>query len=153
MKLAKQFRRYRPRLVLGLGDRTPMASPDHYQAMLITEAAVFYSKLTKWDEQFDRLPPHRVPAYMHYFLDFRSLSPSRPGAVVFDISATIEAKIAAVACYATQFPPERLQLLDRIRIFNQQQGQAAGFEAGEVLASPTALGTRDLMGLLFGEPD
>jgi hypothetical protein len=73
--------------------------------------------------------------------------------VVFDISGTIEAKIAAVACYATQFPPERLQLLDRIRIFNQQQGQAAGFEAGEVLASPTALGTRDLMGLLFGAPD
>ena len=153
MKLAKQFRRYRPRLVLGLGDRTPMASPDHYQAMLITEAAVFYSKLTKWDEQFDRIPPHRVAAYMHYFLDFRALSPSQPGAVVSDISMTIETKIAAVACYATQFPPERLQLLDRIRVFNQQQGQAAGFEAGEVLGSPTALGTRDLMGLLFGAPD
>jgi bacillithiol biosynthesis deacetylase BshB1 len=152
MQLAKQFRRYRPRLVLGLGDRTPMASPDHYQAMLITEAAVFYSKLTKWDEQFDRLPPYTVPAYMHYFLGFRSLSPNRPGAVVFDISSTLETKIAAVACYASQYPPERLPFLDRIRVFNEQQGQAAGFEAGEVLASPTALGTRDLMGLLFG-PD
>jgi hypothetical protein len=27
---------------------------------------------------------------------------------------------------------------------------AAGFAAGEVLASPIAWGTRDLMGLLFG---
>ena len=36
-----------------------MASPDHYQAMLITEAAVFYSKLTKWEEHFDE------PAAVH----------------------------------------------------------------------------------------
>jgi hypothetical protein len=41
-------------------------------------------------------------------------------------------------------------VLDRLRAFNVQQGMAAGFAAGEVLASPTALGTRDLMGLLFG---
>ena len=39
--LAKIFRRHRPRLVLGIGDKTPMASPDHAQAMAITEAAVF----------------------------------------------------------------------------------------------------------------
>jgi LmbE family N-acetylglucosaminyl deacetylase len=48
--LAKEFRKYRPRLVIGLGGKTPMASPDHYQASLITEAAVFYSRLTKWDQ-------------------------------------------------------------------------------------------------------
>ena len=42
--LAKVFRRWRPRLVLGLGDKTPMASPDHAQAVAITEAAVFYSR-------------------------------------------------------------------------------------------------------------
>ena len=46
--LAKFFRRHRPRLVLGIGDKTPMASPDHAQALAITEAAVFYSRLTKW---------------------------------------------------------------------------------------------------------
>ena len=52
VKLAIEFRKHRPRLVIGLGDRTPMASPDHWQAMQITDAAVFYSRLTKWDEQF-----------------------------------------------------------------------------------------------------
>jgi hypothetical protein len=31
-----------------------------------------------------------------------------------------------------------------------QQGMAAGFAAGELLSSPMVLGTRDLMGLLFG---
>ncbi|HID76239.1 MAG TPA: LmbE family protein [Planctomycetaceae bacterium] len=152
VKLARQFRRFRPRLVLGLGHRTPMASPDHYQAMLITEAAIFYSRLTRWDDQFRGLAPHRVPALMHYFLNFRALSPHHPGTLVPDISGTLETKIAAVACYDSQLPPDRRHLLERIRIFNQQQGRAAGFEAGEVLASPTVLGTRDLMGLLFG-PD
>src|SRR5919112_3594 len=48
--LAKVFRRHRPKLVIGFGGKTVMASPDHYQAMLITDAAVFYSRLTKWDE-------------------------------------------------------------------------------------------------------
>ena len=64
--LAKEFRRWRPRLVLSLGDRTPTASPDHWQALVITEAAVFYSRLTKWDDQFDHLPPHRIDGLLYY---------------------------------------------------------------------------------------
>lgn len=148
--LAKQLRKYRPRLVLGLGDRTPMASPDHYQAMLITEAAVFYSKLTKWDEHFESLPTYTVPVYMHYFLAYRSLSPVESGGLIVDISDTLDKKMAAIACYQTQFPPEKLHVLDRVRIFNQQQGLAAGFAAGEVVATTTAFGTRDLMTLMFG---
>jgi LmbE family N-acetylglucosaminyl deacetylase len=40
--LAKELRRHRPRLVLGFGEKTPLASPDHWQAMQITDAAVFY---------------------------------------------------------------------------------------------------------------
>ncbi len=148
--LAKEFRRWRPRLVLGLGQKTPMASPDHYQAMLITEAAVFYSKLTKWDEHFDGLAPCAIPAYLQYFLALHSLAPAEQGAMVVDIGDVLEKKLAAIARYKTQFPPEKSHLLDRLRIFNQQQGMAAGFEAGEVLASPLTLGTRDLMGLLFG---
>ena len=60
VKLAIEFRKHRPRLVIGLGDKTPMASPDHWQAMQITDAAIFYSRLTKWDDQFDNLPPHII---------------------------------------------------------------------------------------------
>src|SRR4051812_38436453 len=58
--LAKCFRKYRPKVVVGFGGKTVLASPDHYQAMLITDAAVFYSRLTKWDEHFDGLPVHTV---------------------------------------------------------------------------------------------
>ncbi len=153
--LAKEFRRYRPRLVLGLGGGTPMASPDHRQASLITEAAVFYARLSKWDDQFDGLPVHTIEKYLHFFLAYRTLSPvsvlpGTGGGLVVDIGDTLQQKLAAIATYQSQFPPERAAVLDRFRAFAEQQGMAAGFAAGEVLASPTALGTRDLMGLLFG---
>ena len=149
LALAKEFRRYRPRLVIGLGAATPTASPDHYQAKLITEAGVFYSKLTKWDPHFDGLPAHVVPAMLYCFLAFHTLQPVAENALVFDISDVLEKKLAAVACYKTQFPPEKAHFTDRLRAYAQQQGMAAGFAAGEVLGSPGAIGTRDLMGLLF----
>ncbi len=66
--LAKVFRRYRPRLVFGFGEKTPLASPDHFQAMQITDAGVFYSRLTKWDQHFDGLPVHTISAYLYYTL-------------------------------------------------------------------------------------
>lgn len=151
--LAKEFRRYRPRLVLGFGEKTPLASPDHWQAMQITDAAVFYSRLTKWDEHFDHLPVHAVSAQMYYSLAFNSLAPMpAPGQVIVDVTETLETKLAAVACYRTQFPPEKQYLFDRLRSLALLQGMAAGLSAGELLHSTRALGTRDLMGLLFGFP-
>jgi N-acetylglucosamine malate deacetylase 1 len=149
--LAKEFRKYRPRLVLGFGDKTPLASPDHWQAMQITDAAVFYSRLTKWDSYFDGLPTHTISVQMYYTLAFGSLGvPPAAGHIVVDITESLEAKLAAVACYKTQFPPEKAHIFDRIRAFALQQGQSAGFPAGELLASPRMLGTKNLMQVLFG---
>ena len=148
--LAREIRQYQPKLVIGLGGRTPMASPDHYQASLIIEAAVFYAKLTKWDEHFGGLPPYIVPRHLECSLAFHSLAPTDPHAIVVDIADTLEKKLKAIGFYASQFPPAKAHHLDRFRAFAIQQGMAAGFAAGEVLISPIAWGTRDLMGLLFG---
>ncbi|MBN2578193.1 MAG: PIG-L family deacetylase [Pirellulales bacterium] len=150
--LAKEFRRYRPRLVLGLSGATPLASPDHYQAGLIIDAAVFYSRLTKWDECFDGLPPHTIDRQLYTPFGLRSLTVGATPCVVVDIGETLEQKMQALACYKTQFPPQKAGVLDRIRTAALHYGQVAGFTAGEVLGSPTPLGTGDLMGLLFG-PD
>ena len=148
--LGKVFRRYRPRLVLGFGEKTPLASPDHFQAMQITDAGVFYSRLTKWDQHFDNLPVHTVPAYMYYTLAFSSLTAAHGvGHLVVDIGETLETKLAAIACYKSQFPPHKAHVLDRVRAVALQQGTAAGYSAGETFASPRALGTRDLMRFLF----
>ena len=151
--LAKVFRRYRPRLVFGFGEKTPLASPDHFQAMQITDAGVFYSRLTKWDQHFDGLPVHTISAYLYYTLAFTSYGiPPGPGTLVVDIADTVETKLEAIRCYETQFgaKPEK-QIEQRVRAFAVQLGTAAGFVAGEMFSSPRLLGTHDLMHFLFGQ--
>jgi len=150
VKLAIEFRKYRPRLVIGFGEKTPMASPDHWQAMQITDAAIFYSRLTKWDAEFDGLSPHTIDAQMYYTLAFYSNRPLEgAGHLVVDISRTLQKKVDAVRCYATQFPPEKQSIFPRIEAWARQAGQMAGYPAGEMLVSPRTLGTDNLMGSLF----
>jgi LmbE family N-acetylglucosaminyl deacetylase len=81
---------------------------------------------------------------------FHRLASAEHSALVVDIGDTLEKKLAAIACYETQFPPARSDFLERLRATAIQQGMAAGFAAGEVLFSPIPWGTRDLMGLIFG---
>jgi bacillithiol biosynthesis deacetylase BshB1 len=146
VKLAIELRRYRPRLVLGLGEKTPLASPDHWQAMQICDAAVFYARLTKWDSDFAGLPPHRIAAQLYYTLAFYSEQPlAGLGRMVVDISDTLAQKLAAIRCYETQFPPEKQSLFARVDAWARHLGEMAGYEAGELVASPRMLGTRDLM--------
>jgi bacillithiol biosynthesis deacetylase BshB1 len=146
IKVATWLRRWRPRLVLGLGDKTPLASPDHWQAVQITDAAVFYSRLTKWDDQFEHLPPHTVQRQLYFSLGFTALhSPQSAGQIIVDIEATLEKKLEAVRCYKTQFPIAKEYIFDRIRAFALQQGFAAGLAAGEVFLSPRTLACRDLV--------
>ena len=150
-KLATEFRRYKPKLVLGLAEKTPMASPDHWQAVQITDAAVFYSRLTKWDDDFDGLPPHAITAQLYYTLAFHSLElPAGSGHIVTDISTTLEKKLDSVRCYASQFPPEKEYIYSRIEAWANRLGESAGFEAGELFASPRPMGTSNLMSFVDG---
>jgi LmbE family N-acetylglucosaminyl deacetylase len=151
--LAKVFRRWRPRLVLGLGDKTPLASPDHAQAVAITEAAVFFSRLTTWADTVDHHPVHTVPHFLTYFL-FAGI-PSVPHGhypVVIDIAGQLETKLAAIGCYKSQFPPEKAHVFPRVRAMAETAGMMAGCAAGEVLASSRMPCASDPMRLLFPAP-
>src|SRR5687768_13003151 len=144
--LAKEFRKYRPKIVIGFGDKTPMASPDHWQAMQITDAAVFYSRLTKWDQHFDGLPVHAIQAQLYFRLAFEPETlGGYPSQFTVDISETLETKLASVACYATQFPPAKAHVFDRIRGAAMIAGAACGFAAGETFVSTRMLGSLDLV--------
>jgi LmbE family N-acetylglucosaminyl deacetylase len=150
VKLAIEFRKHRPRLVIGLGDKTPVASPDHWQAMLITDAAVFYSRLTKWDEQFDHLPPHVITRQLYCMLGTPLASGPIPGGqIVVDISNTLARKIAAIRCYKSQFPPEKEHLFERVDAADRYLGRSAGVVAAEMLVSPRPVIVKDLMRSLF----
>lgn len=144
--LAKVFRLYRPKIVLGIVGKTPMASPDHWQASQITDAAVFYSRLTKWDDFFDGLPVHTIPKQYWYQLGSSSLEiPACAGYFVVDISQVFSLKLQAIQAYQTQFPPNKVRVFNMVAGQNQLAGTSAGFEYGEILYTSVTIGTRDLM--------
>jgi LmbE family N-acetylglucosaminyl deacetylase len=144
--LAKVFRRYRPKVVIGFGGKTVLASPDHYQAMLITDAAVFYSRLSKWDEFFDGLPVHTVTNQLSFPIALHGLDlPEASGYIVADISSTLAVKVEAVRAYVTQFPAAKAGLFGAIETMNRYHGLTAGFEAGELFLTYRSVGVDDLM--------
>jgi bacillithiol biosynthesis deacetylase BshB1 len=144
--LAKCFRRYRPTMVIGMEGKTPLASPDHWQAMQITDAAVFYSRLTKWERHFEDLAPHTIDHQVYYRL---SLEPHSGAGdrhqVTTDISATLDAKLSAIRCYKTQFPEDKAHVFTRVEAIARSIGLAAGFAAGELFSVVRPLATRDLL--------
>lgn len=147
VELAKVFRRYRPSMVLGILEKTPLASPDHWQAMQITDAAVFYSRLCKWDDQFDNLPVHRIRSLTWYPLGFRQSGAEQVGTsqVITDISDSLDQKLEAIKAYESQFSGERLeQVLTTVRAQNQSWGAICGFSAGELFYTSHLLGVNDL---------
>jgi len=153
VELAKVFRRYRPRLVMGIADRTPMASPDHWQAMQITDAAVFYSRLSKWDDAFDGLPVHPIQRQIWYPLGLQTLNhPAGGGAFVSDISTTLAIKLASIRAYQTQFPPQKDRVFRLVEGQGHMLGASAGFEAGELLISSTTLGLTNVVESLCHGP-
>jgi bacillithiol biosynthesis deacetylase BshB1 len=146
LALAKVFRRYRPSVVMGLAGKTPLASPDHYQAVQITDAAVFYSRLSKWEDQFDGLAVHTIRKQVWFPLGFFSLQiPPAGGHFVVDIGETLAVKLKAIRAYVTQFPPAKDRLFQTLEGQNRYYGGSAGFEAGELFFSSHTLGTRDLV--------
>ena len=149
--LAKEFRKYRPKVVIGFGDKTPQASPDHWQAMQITDAGIFYSQLTKWPEHFDDLPVHKITTQLYFRLAFEPATlQGFPSHITADITETLEAKLESIRCYQTQFPPEKAHVFERVRAAAVTNGLASGFAAGEVFVSARPLGTRNLMETLLG---
>ncbi len=144
--LATVFRRYRPRLVLGFGGKTILASPDHYQAMLITDAAVFYSRLSKWDEYFEGLPTHTIQNQLGFPIALHGIDlPEASGYIVADIGATLDRKLESIRVYQTQFPPGKRRVLDVVETMNRYQGLTAGFLAGEVFQTYRSIGVDDLV--------
>ncbi|MCG8653441.1 MAG: PIG-L family deacetylase [Pirellulales bacterium] len=150
--LASVFRSLRPRLVIGFGDKTPMASPDHWQAMQITDAAVFYSRLSKWNEHFGELPVHPIERQLYFRLAVEpDTIPGNAHHVIVDVSETIETKIESILCYKTQFE-HKPQIIDRVRAAAVLTGSTAGRAAGESFAPARPYAVDDLMQTVLSAP-
>ncbi len=147
--LATVLRRYRPRVLVGMAGRTPAASPDHYQAQLITEASRFYSQLTKWDDRFGGTPPHRMDHLVYRPVSLAAESHHFHGYFVVDITPTIEKKLSAIKCYESQFEGERYERLAHyVRSIAGTEGAQCGYKYGELYALPRPIGVKDMLSLL-----
>ncbi len=128
-----------------------MASPDHYQAMQITDAAVFYSRLTKWEDVFQGTAPHVIDRQLYFRLSFEPAPASGiENSITVDITDTLEQKLEAIRCYKTQFPPSKAYIFDRVRGLAIAAGAAANCYAGETFISTRSLRTKDLIQSVLG---
>lgn len=147
--LATILRRYRPRILVGLAGRTTAASPDHYQAQLIVEAARFYSQLTKWDDRFGHTSPHRIDHLVYRPIPSAAERMHFHGQFVVDITDTLERKLEAIRCYRSQFDGQRF---DRLRHYVTSvagaEGGQAGYRYGELYCLPRPVGVKDMIAML-----
>lgn len=147
--VASVLRKYRPRILVGMAGRTPAASPDHYQAQLITEASRFCSQLTKWDDRFDDTEPHQIQHLVYRPVPFSAEIHHYPGRFVVDISSTIDRKLEAIRCYKSQFDDTRFdRLAHYVRSIGGTEGAMSGFRYGELFALPRPLGVKDMIATL-----
>ncbi len=134
--LAGVFRQLRPRLVFA--PYWVDAHPDHVAAIELIEAARFWSKLSKTD--MPGVPHHPSRILYYYCVHLRVVE--KP-AFVLDISRWWEQKLAAIACYQSQFvtgrPTEPPTFLDRLRDQAAYWGWSISTAYGEAFASREAV--------------
>lgn len=149
MALATALRRYRPKVLVTMAGRTPAASPDHYQAQLIAEAARFYAQLTKWDDRFGGTPPFRIDHLVYRPIRIAAEITHWHSQFVVDITDTMDQKVEAIQCYASQFDTKRFAGLEHyVRSTAGAEGGTVGVRFGELYALPRPLGVTDMVSLL-----
>ena len=135
MTLAKEFRKMKPKIVIGMQGMTPRASPDHYQSQLIFDAAVFYSRLSKWENLLEGLAPWRIEHVFYYFTARELMLNSQPFQFTVDITNYYEKKKNALLEYRSQFradssynPP----IIDWIEGMGKYFGSLVGCKYAEI---------------------
>lgn len=143
--LAGVFRQTRPKVILA--PYWEDAHPDHVAASALADAARFWAKLTRTD--LSGADPYWPPRIYYYWSIHLRIHP-KPS-FVLDIGDTIDAKLRAVRCFASQMPAEGEatfpNLLEDIRARARYWGWTIGAAWGEPFASREEIGVRDLRSL------
>ncbi len=135
MVLAKVFRKTKPRIVIGMQGMTPSGSPDHYQSQLILDAAVFYSRLSKWDHHFNGFSPWRIEHTFYYYTARELTQITKPLQFIVDISEQFDKKKEALLAYKSQFkahPSYNPPIIDWIEGMGRYFGSLAYCKYGEI---------------------
>ncbi|MCA9268106.1 MAG: bacillithiol biosynthesis deacetylase BshB1 [Planctomycetales bacterium] len=143
--LAGVIRRTRPRWLFA--PYWVDAHPDHVAATELIEAARFWAKLTKTDLEGEPHHPERI--YNYYCVHLKA---APQPAFVLDITTQWPKKLAAVACYESQFitgrSTEPPTFLDGLATEAAYWGKTIGRAYGEPFACREPLGLSDLASLV-----
>jgi len=142
-KLAAMYRVHRPNVIF-----VPFpidAHPDHVAVTRIAEDARFDAKLTKTDIPGDPWYPKRIIYYFctHLRMNF-------PATFCVDISDTVDRKIEAVRCYASQFVGAGGHVPEMVRTISAYFGSRIGTRHAEPFFTHETLGFSGLDQLVGG---
>jgi bacillithiol biosynthesis deacetylase BshB1 len=123
------------------------AHPDHVAATQLIEDARFWSKLSKTDLPGEPHHPRRI--YNYYCIHLKqAIQP----AFVLDISEHMDAKLASIRAYESQFitgrPKEGPQFIDQLRDEASYWGKTIGVQYGEPFTSREPIGLRSMAELV-----
>jgi bacillithiol biosynthesis deacetylase BshB1 len=121
------------------------AHPDHIACTRIVEDARFDAKLTRIEMPGSRGQPPVYPRWLWYYFASHLRAVPQPG-FVMDVSPTMDRKIAAVECYASQFArnPRNRGIAEYVRTEAAYFGSKIGAAFGEPLFSKEPLRLKDL---------
>jgi bacillithiol biosynthesis deacetylase BshB1 len=143
-KLAGVIRQTRPRWLFA--PHWIDAHPDHVAATELIEAARFWAKLSKTDMPGEPHYPERI--FNYYCIHLKAVP--QP-AFVLDISEHWETKLAAIACYESQFitgrDDEDPPFLTRLQHEAAYWGKSIGVKYGEPFTSREQIGLSTMAGL------
>jgi LmbE family N-acetylglucosaminyl deacetylase len=142
-QVAAVIRKYRPDWLFA---PYPIdAHPDHVATTRIVEDARFDAKLTKTDIPGDPWYPKRIIYYFctHLRMNF-------PATFCVDISDTIDRKIDAVRCYASQFVGASGHVPEMVRTITAYFGSRIGTRHAEPFFTHETLGFSGLDQLVGG---
>jgi bacillithiol biosynthesis deacetylase BshB1 len=123
------------------------AHPDHVAATQLVDDARFWAKLTKTDLPGEPHHPRRI--YNYYCIHLKqAIQP----AFVLDISEHMDAKLASIRAYESQFitgrPAEGPQFLDQLRDEASYWGKTIGVRYGEPFTSREPIGLSSMAELV-----
>jgi len=153
MEIVKQIRTYQPDIVLcnAIDDR----HPDHQRSASLVSAACFLAGLTKIETELDgiRQSEWRPRQVLHY-IQWKPIKPD----FVIDITGYMDAKLAAVKAYRSQFhdpnskepetPISSKQFINSVSYRAEDLGRLIGVEYAEGFTSDKLVGLERLDYLL-----
>jgi bacillithiol biosynthesis deacetylase BshB1 len=142
-KVAEVLRAEKPRLVFA---PYPVDShPDHIAASAIVEAARFYSKFVKTDMSGE---PH-FPAKLYHYWAVHLRVLEKPSFIV-EVAEDLPAKMAALACYASQFAVDEKNagMLPWVEVQARSWGALVGAAAGEPFYAREQIGVATVTDLI-----